>query len=86
MVGNLNILDSVGNGNIYIKNVVVLGDIVVSAKNVKSVELTDVKARNIIVESENNPVRIVQNDNVVIANTQLPPIVTVQKLGQNINI
>ena len=86
VVGNLNILDSLGNGNVYIKNVVVLGDIVVSAKNVKSVELTDVKARNIIVESENNPVRIVQNDNVVIANTQLPPIVTVQKLGQNINI
>lgn len=67
VVGNLNVLDSVGNGNVYIKNVVVLGDIVISAKNVNSVELTDVKARNIIVESENNPVKIVYNDNVIIA-------------------
>jgi len=31
--------------------------------------LTDVKARNIIVESENNPVKIVYNDNVTIANS-----------------
>ncbi len=67
VVGNLNVLDSVGNGNVYIKNVVVLGDIVISAKNVKSVELTDVKARSIIVEGENNPVRVVYNDNVIIA-------------------
>lgn len=67
LVGNLNVFDSVGNGNVYIKNVVVLGDIVISAKNVKTVELTDVKARNIIVESENNPVKIVYNDNVIIA-------------------
>ena len=67
VVGNLNILDSVGNGNIYIKNVVVLGDIVISAKNVKSVELTDVKVRNVIVQGENNPVRIVKNNNVIIA-------------------
>lgn len=67
VVGNLNVLDSVGIGNVYIKNVVVLGDIVISAKNVKTVELTDVKARNIIVESENNPVKVVYNDNVIIA-------------------
>ncbi len=86
VVGNLNVLDSVGNGNVYIKNVVVLGDIVISAKNVKTVELTDVKARNIIVKSENNPIKIVYNDNVVIANTQLPAIATIQKSGQNVNI
>lgn len=67
VIGNLNVLDSIGNGNVYIKNVVVLGDIVISAKNVKSVELTDVKARRIIVEGENNPVRVVYNDNVIIA-------------------
>lgn len=72
VVGNLNVLDSVGSGNVYIKNVVVLGDIVISAKNVKTVELTDVRARNIIIESENNPVKIVYNDNVIIAHTQLP--------------
>jgi hypothetical protein len=86
VVGNLNILDSVGSGNVYIKNVVVLGDIIVSAKNVNSVELTDVKARNIIVESDTNPVKIVCKDNVIIAKSHLPVIVTVQKLGQNINI
>ena len=87
VVGNLNVLDSVGNGNVYIKNVVVLGDIVISAENVKSVELIDVKARNIIVESENNPVKIVYHDNVMIANTpQLPSIATGQKIGQNIKI
>lgn len=86
VIGNLNVLDSVGNGNVYIKNVVVLGDIVISAKNVNSVVLTDVKARNIIVESENNPIKIVCNNNVIIANTQLPAIAIVEKLGQNINI
>jgi hypothetical protein len=79
VVGNLNVLDSVGRGNVNIKNVVVLGDIVISAKNVKSVVLTDVKARNIIVESDTNPVKIVYNDNVTIGNSSLPAIVTVQK-------
>ena len=63
----MNVLDSVGNGSVYIKNVVVLGDIVISAKNVKTVELTDVRARNIIVQGENNPVRVVYKDNVIIA-------------------
>jgi hypothetical protein len=86
VVGNLNVLDSVGNGDVHIKNVVVLGDIVISAKNVNSVVLTDVKAKNIVVESENNPVKIVCNDNVIIANSHLPAMVTVQRLGQNINI
>jgi hypothetical protein len=62
-----------------LENVVVLGDIVISAKNVKSVVLTDVKARNIIVESDTNPVKIVYNDNVTIGNSSLPAIVTVQK-------
>ena len=66
VVGNLNILDSVGSGNVYIKNVVVLGDIVISAKSVNSLELTDVKARNIIIENQNN-VNIIEN-NVVIGN------------------
>ena len=60
VVGNLNILDSVGTGNVYIKNVVVLGDIVISAENVSSVELAHVTARNIIVEGKNNPVKIVE--------------------------
>ena len=86
VVGNLNILDSVGNGSVYIKNVTVLGDIVVSAKNVHTVELTDVKARNIIVESETNPIKIVCNDNVIMAGVKLPAVAVIQKLGQNINI
>lgn len=86
VVGDLNILDSVGSGNVYLKNVVVLGDIVVSASKVSTVQLTDVKARNIIVVNDNNPVKIVCNDNVTIARTQLPPIVIVQKLGTNVNI
>lgn len=85
VVGNLNILDSVGYGNVYLKNVVVLGDIVVSASKVNSIQLTDVKARNIVVVDERNPVKIVCNDNVVIASTQLPPVVIVQRLGNNIN-
>lgn len=86
VVGDLNILDSVGTGNVYLKNVVVLGDIVISASKVSSVELTDVKARNIIVEDETNPVKIVCNDNVSIANTRLPSAVTVQKVGTNVTI
>lgn len=86
VVGDLNILDSVGSSNVYLKNIVVLGDIIISASKVNSVQLTDVKARNIIVVNENNPVKIVCNDNVTIASTQLPPIVIVQKLGTNVNI
>lgn len=86
VVGNLNVLDSVGDGNVYIKNVVVLGDIIISAKNVKTVFLTDVKARNIIVEGDRNPVKIVCYDNVIIGKSLLPAGVTVQKMGQNINI
>lgn len=86
VVGNLNILDSVGTGNVYLKNVVVLGDIVISASKVSSVQLTDVKARNIIVVDESNPVKIICNDNVSIASTKLPPVVIVQRLGNNVNI
>lgn len=86
VVGDLNILDSVGSGNVYLKNVVVLGDIVVSASKVNSVQLTDVKARNIVVVDENNPVKIVCNDNVSIAATHLPPVAIVQRLGINVNI
>jgi len=86
VVGNLNILDSVGTGNVYIKNVVVLGDIVISASKVNTVNLSDVKARNIIVKDQNNPVKIVLNDNVTIAKTQLPSVALIQRLGTNINI
>lgn len=86
VVGDLNILDSVGSGNVYLKNVVVLGDIIVSASQVNSIDLTDVKARNIVVVDKNNPVKIVCNDNVTIAKTQLPPVAIVQKLGINITI
>lgn len=86
VVGDLNILDSVGTGNVYLKNVVVLGDIVISASKVNSVQLTDVKARNIIVVNENNPVKIICNDNVAIAGTKLPSAVIVQRLGNNVNI
>jgi hypothetical protein len=86
VVGDLNILDSVGSGNVYLKNVVVLGDIIVSASQVNSIDLTDVKARNIVVVDKNNPVKIVCNDNVTIAKTQLPPVAIVQRLGINITI
>lgn len=60
VVGDLYILDSVGSGNVYLKNVVVLGDIIVSATKVKSIELTDVKAKNIVLENKQNPVKIIQ--------------------------
>lgn len=86
VVGDLNVLDSVGSGNVYLKNLVVLGDIVIHASKVNTVQLTDVKARNIIVVNENNPVKIVCNDNVSIASTKLPPVVIVQKPGNNVNI
>jgi len=86
VVGDLNILDSVGKGNVYLKNVVVLGDIVISASKINSVQLTDVKARNIIVVDENNPVKIVCNDNVSITGTKLPSVVIVQRLGNNVSI
>ncbi|MFA9422047.1 MAG: S-layer homology domain-containing protein [Sedimentibacter sp.] len=86
VVGNLNILDSVGNGNVYIRNVVVLGDIVISANKINSIELTNVKARNIIVENKSNPIKIVCNDNISIAKTQLPSVALIQRLGIDINI
>jgi hypothetical protein len=86
VVGNLNIVDSIGTGNAYISNVTVLGDIVISAKDIKSVVLTDVKARNIIVEDDNNPVKIVCNDNINILNAKLPPVAVIERLGTNINI
>lgn len=86
VVGDLNILDSVGSGNVYLKNVVVLGDIVVSASKVNTIQLSDVKARNIIVIDENNPVKIVCNDNVAIARTSLPAVVIVKRIGNNVNI
>lgn len=61
VVGDLNILDSVGSGNVYLKNVVILGDIVISASKINTLNLTDVRARNIILVDKNNPVKIIQN-------------------------
>ena len=60
VVGDINILESVGTGNVYLKNVVVLGDIIIHATKVNMVQLTDVTARNIVVKGENNPVKIVK--------------------------
>ncbi len=86
VVGDLNILDSVGTGNITLKNVVVLGDIVVSATRISSIQLTDVKARSIIVTDGSNPVKIICNDNVSISATKLPPAAIIQRIGSNVNI
>lgn len=86
VVGNLNILDSVGTSSIDLKNIVVLGDIVISASQISSVQLTDVKAKNIIVEDKNNPLEIICNDNVAISNANLPSAVKIQKIGTNVTI
>lgn len=66
VVGDLNILESVGSGNIHIKNVVVLGDIVVDAPQISSLQLTDVSAENLIVKDKNSSVQITYNGNVSI--------------------
>ncbi len=86
VVGNLNILDSVGSGNVYINNVTVLGDINILAKNVKSVILTDVKVRNVVVDDPNNAVKITCNDNIYIDNVKLSADATVEKIGTNVQI
>ncbi|WP_326911382.1 S-layer homology domain-containing protein [Sedimentibacter sp. MB31-C6] len=86
VVGDLNVLDSVGTGSVYINNVTVLGDIVVSAENLNSIDMTDVKARSIIVKDKNNTLKIICHDNINIKNSQLPSKVIIQKLGNNITI
>ncbi len=86
VVGDLNILDSVGTGKVYINNVTVLGDINIIAKNVNSVILTDVKVRNIVVDGNNNPVKITCNDNIYIDSVKLSADATVEKIGENIQI
>ncbi|HBV66953.1 MAG TPA: hypothetical protein DEF04_01300 [Clostridiales bacterium] len=86
VVGDLNILDSVGTGNVTLKNIVVLGDIVVSATRISSIQLTDVKARSIIVTDGSNPVKIICNDNVSISVTKLPSAAIIQRIGSNVNI
>lgn len=86
VVGNLNVLDSVGTGKVYINNVTVLGDINILAKNVSSVVLTDVKVRNIVVEGNNNPVKITCNNNIYVDSVKLSANSIVEKLGTNIQI
>jgi hypothetical protein len=86
VVGDLNIFDSVGTGNVYINNVTVLGNINILAKNVNSVILTDVKAINIVVDDPDNSVKITCNDNIYINNAKLSPDATIVKLGSNIQI
>lgn len=86
VVGNLNILDSVGNQNIYIDNVVVLGDIVVNSKSLSKLVLSDVKARNILVMYDFNPLTLELLDNVKIKKALLPSKVLIQKIGSNISI
>lgn len=84
VVGDLNILNSVGTGNVYINNVTVLGDINILAKNVNSVVLTDVKVRNI--NGSDSSVKITCNDNIYIDNVKLSASASVEKLGSNIQI
>lgn len=84
VVGDLNILSSVGSGNVYINNVTVLGDINILARNVNSVVLTDVKARN--VNGNDSSVKITCNDNIYIDNVKLSADATVVKTGTNIQI
>lgn len=86
VVGDLNILDSVGSGKVYITNVTVLGNINILAENVESVILTDVRARDIVVKGSGNPVKIVFNDNIYIENAKLPSYAYVEKVGANIQI
>lgn len=78
VVGNLNILDSVGSGNIQLKNVVVLGDIVVDAPKISTLQLTDVKAESLIVNDKNSSVKITYSGNVSIPKTDVPATVTIQ--------
>jgi len=84
VVGDLNILNSVGSGNVYINNVTVLGDINILAENVNSVVLTDVKARN--VNGNDSSVKITCNDNIYIDNVKLSANASVVKTGTNIQI
>lgn len=84
VVGDLNILNSVGSGNVYINNVTVLGDINILAKNVNSVVLTDVKAINI--NGSDSSVKITFNDNIYIDNVKLSAYASVVKQGTNIQI
>lgn len=86
VVGSLNVMNSVGSGNVYINNVTVLGDINIYAENINSVVLTDVRAKNIIVHNTSNPVKIICYDNIYIHNIQLPIVASLQKLGTNIII
>lgn len=85
VVGDLNILNSVGNGNVYLTNVTVLGNINVFAENANSIVLTDIKARNIVVECS-KPVKITCNDNIYIENAKLSANSSVEKIGSNIQI
>lgn len=86
VVGDLNVLETVGTGKVYITNVTVLGDINIYAKNINSVVITDVKAKNIVVEGNNNPVKITCNSNIYVDNVKLSSSSTVEKLGTNIQI
>ncbi|MDD2495513.1 MAG: S-layer homology domain-containing protein, partial [Tissierellia bacterium] len=85
VVGDLNILNSVGKGNVYLTNVTVLGNINVFAENVNSIVLTDVKTRDIIAKN-NNPVKITCNDNIYIENAKLTANSSIEKNGSNIKI
>lgn len=85
VVGDLNILNSVGSGNVYLTNVTVLGNINVLAENSNSIILTDIKARGIAVECS-NPVKITCNDNIYIENAKLSLNSSVEKIGSNIQI
>jgi len=65
---------------------VILGDIKITAKNVKSVILTDVKVRNVVVDDPTNSVKITCNDNIYIDNVKLSANATVEKKGTNVQI
>lgn len=86
VVGDLNILSSVGSGTVYINDVIVLGNINIIADKVSSVVLSDVKVRNVVVQNKLNPVKITCSSNINIENAILSANATIVKLGDNIQI
>lgn len=86
VIGTLTITDSVGSGSVNLRNVTVVGDIIVKGADITNIYMSDVKAKSITIENDDCSVTLNLDDNVNIENANLTKSTTLQKTGTNINI
>jgi hypothetical protein len=81
ITGDLEVAQSVGNGSVTLQNVTVQGNTYVKGGGANSIHVIDCGFATIIVDDENNTVRIVASGNTTVGNVELRSGATLEESG-----